>query len=230
MRRAAYLVAFAVLALAAAALVVRAQRTVSVLVATRDLHAGAQVQPGDVQVVRLPEDAVPGGALSAAGDAVGRWVDWPLTSGEPVLGRLLRAQRSGGAALAGLDIPPGFRAVAVPVQPAAAVGGTLAPGDRVDVFATPQPGHAEAGSSLAAAAATGGGEVATVELGHDVLVLQLRSDQGEALDAGAGDTVHGLNFGVGKLGSVVLAVPETDVRRYASAVAADTIYLALSVS
>jgi hypothetical protein len=62
-----------------------------------------------------------------------------------------------------------------------------------------------------------------------VVVLQLRSDDGQPLDDRGGDNVHGLNFGSGKLGSVVLAVPAADVDRYASAVAEDSLYLALSV-
>jgi hypothetical protein len=110
----------------------------------------------------------------------------------------------------------------------------LARGDRVDVYATPLPGH-EAGGAVTTTSS--GGNSATAQrpagatlLGHDVLVLQLRSDQGQALEDTTGDTVHGLNFGSGKLGSVVLAIPDSDVDRYAMAVTAESIYLALSVS
>jgi Flp pilus assembly protein CpaB len=232
-RRAVYLGAFAVLALVAAGLTLRAQHTISVVVATHDLKAGSVVTAQDVEVARMHEDSVPAGALSNVDNAVGQYVGWPLTSGEPILSRALRSQRSGAAVLAGLDVPAGYRAVAVPVQPAAAVGGMLSRGDRVDVYATPLPGRDTAGS-VTTTTASGNGAAAqrptsAALLGHEVLVLQLRSDQGQALDEGSGDSVHGLNFGAGKLGSVVLAVPDADVDLYATAVAGQSIYLALSV-
>ncbi len=103
----------------------------------------------------------------------------------------------------------------------------LSAGDHVDVYATPLPGHQSASSTTAAAPSMGAGAEL---LGRDVLVLQLRSDQGMELNSDGGDAVHGLNFGSGKLGSVVLAVPDSDVGRYASATAGEAIYLALSLS
>jgi hypothetical protein len=110
----------------------------------------------------------------------------------------------------------------------------LAPGDHVDVYATPLAGHQQGASATSRAGgnatppapAAGDG---TVVLGRDLLVLQLRSDQGQPLDASGDQSVHGLNFGVGKLGSVVIAVPADEVARYASAAVGDSIYLALSV-
>ena len=215
MRRTIYLVLFLVLAMAAGLLTLRAQRTVAVLVATRDVRAGEQLGAGDVAVQRMHEDSVPTGALSTADAAVGEYVAWPLAAGEPVLARMMRHERSGIALAADVSVPGGFRAIAVPVQPAGAVGGMLSPGDHVDVYATPLPGHAAPDG--------------TDELGADLLVLQLRTDQGQPLDAATDQSVHGLDFGAGKLGSVVIAVPADEVSRYAAAAAADTIYLALSV-
>ena len=241
MRRSIYLAAFVALAVVAALLTLRAQRTVPMVVATRDVGAGAQVQASDLEIHRVHDDGVPAGALTSTDGLAGQYTAWPLTAGEPVLGRMLRPQRSGGAVAGGLGVPAGFRAIAVPVQPAAAVGGMLAGGDRVDVFATPLPGRegvVRANGQAASAAGAGGsasagsvtaGTLTAVRLGREVLVLELRSDQGQALDSTGGDQVHGLNFGSGKLGSVVLAVPEADVPAYAAAVAEDSIYLALSV-
>jgi len=238
MRRTVYLLLFLVLAAFAGLLTLRAQHTVAVLVATRDVRAGEQLAAGDVEVRRQHEDSVPAGALTTPDDAIGEYVAWPLTAGEPVLGRMMRHQRSGIELTSDLSVPGGFRAVAVPVQPAGAVGGMLSPGDHVDVFATPLPGHQAvdrgAGTTTTTPAnsttdPSGGGGDGTVILGTDLLVLQLRSDQGQPLDPGADQSVHGLNFGAGKLGSVVIAVPADEVSRYASAAASDTIYLALSV-
>jgi Flp pilus assembly protein CpaB len=233
MRRVAYLVAFAILAGLAAILTLRAQHTVSVVVATHDVRAGSQVQSGDVQVASMRDSGLPSGITDTTDAVVGQYVAWPLTGGEPVLIRQLRPQRSGISVTGGLEVPAGYRAIAVPVQPADAVGGMIAPGDRVDVYETPIPGRADTATPRAAASQLADAVNATpagaTRLGTQVLVLQLRSDQGAPLDAQSGDTVHGLNFGAGKLGSVVLAVPDKDVPAYAAAVSGDTVYLALSV-
>jgi Flp pilus assembly protein CpaB len=245
MRRTIYLLLFLALAVAAGLLTLRAQRTVAVLVAARDVRAGEQLTASDLAVQRMHQDSVPTGALAAPDEVVGEYVAWPLTAGEPVLQRLVRHARSGITLAADVTVPDGFRAIAVPVQPAGAVGGMLSPGDHVDVYATPLPGRQASDTSSSSTgalrsvgaraitgAAAGAGASATdgtIVLGTDLLVLQLRSDQGQPLDGGADQSVHGLNFGAGKLGSVVIAVPAEEVSRYASAAASDTIYLALSV-
>jgi hypothetical protein len=279
MRRTIYLVLFLLLATLAGLLTLRAQRTVAVLVAAHDVQAGAQLAAQDVEMHRVHQDSIPSGALSSPDDAVGQYVAWPLTAGEPVLARAIRHQRSGIALVADVTVPDGYRAIAVPVQPAGAVGGMLSPGDRVDVYATPLPGHQpEAtsssstsvvrragsvtgtingatannksplgtlpGTSGGTADAAGGspglvdpgtgadtppGAEGTTMLGTDLLVLQLRSDQGQPLGEPTDRSVHGLDFGAGKLGSVVLAVPADQVPRFAAAAASDTVYLALSV-
>jgi len=228
MRRTVYLSLFMLLATAAGLLTLRAQRTVDVLVATHDVRAGQQIAAGDVEVRRVHADSIPPDALATPDDAVGSYVAWPLAGGEPVLAHMVRRSRSGIALTAAMTVPDGYRAVAVPVQPAGAVGGMLAPGDQVDVYATPLAGHASGTSSTDSVDGGGDGTAATL-LGHDLLVLQLRSDQGQPLDDGSDQSVHGLNFGAGKLGSVVIAVPQSDVARFAAAAASDSIYLALSV-
>jgi Flp pilus assembly protein CpaB len=224
MRRTVYLVLFLLLAALAGVLTLRAQRTVAVLVAAHDVRAGAQIAAQDVEVQRMHEDSVPAGALVGPDDAVGQYVAWPLTAGEAVLGRMVRHQRSGITLVADVTVPDGYRAVAVPVQPSGAVGGMLSPGDHVDVYATPLPGHQADGAQ-----ASPPSDDATVMLGASLLVLQLRSDQGQPLDSGGDRSVHGLDFGSGKLGSVVLAVPSDQVSRFAAAAAAETMYLALDV-
>lgn len=239
MRRTIYLLLFAALAVMAGLLTLRAQRTVAVLVAARDVRAGEQLAASDLAVQRMHQDSVPTGALAVPDEVVGEYVAWPLTAGEPVLQRMVRHARSGITLAADVSVPDGFRAIAVPVQPAGAVGGMLSAGDHVDVYATPLPGRQSSdasssgstGASRSVGARAGAGPTTdgTIVLGTDLLVLQLRSDQGQPLDGGADQSVHGLNFGAGKLGSVVIAVPAEEVSRYAAAAASDTMYLALSV-
>jgi Flp pilus assembly protein CpaB len=226
MRRNLYLAAFTVLALATAGLVLRSQQTVAVVVATRDLRAGARVGPGDVEERGVHADSVPPGALTAPETAVGAYVAWPLAQGEPVLARMLSVQPSGAAVAAGLVPPEGERALAVPVQPTGAVGGVLAPGDHVDVYATPG-GAVAAADEPPAGVDRGGGPAAAILLGSDLVVLQLRSDQGQALDQLDAATAHGLAGAAPRLGSVVLAVPAGEVGRYAAAAARGALYLAL---
>ena len=228
MKRYAYLACAVVLALVTAFLVLRSQHTVPVVFATHDVAAGTQLQSDDVELHYVHEDGAPAGALSDPELAAGRYAALPLTAGEPVLDRALTEHRSGGALSHEFQIPGGDVAIAVPVQPAGAVGGMLQPGDHVDVYATPLAGHQSGTAQQAGDLSSASAQV----LGHDVLVLQLRSDQGQSMqtaDSSSSGNVHGLNFGGGKLGSVVLAVPAGDVARYAEATSADSIYLALSV-
>jgi Flp pilus assembly protein CpaB len=234
MKRRVYLIVAVVLALIAAGLTLRAQHTVAVVVATHNVSAGSQLADSDVQLQSIHEDNVPAGALNTTGQAAGKYVSWPLTAGEPVLANALTGQRSGGDVVAGYNVPTGYRAVAIPLTPAAAVGGMLSPGDHVDVYATPngQAGSNATSSSQSGSVAPGFAPITDL-IGQDLLVLQLRSDQGQALDTQANTTstnVHGLNFGSTKLGSVVVAVPQAEAIQFAAAASADTMYVALSVS
>jgi Flp pilus assembly protein CpaB len=234
MKRRAYLVAAITLAIIAAGLTLRAQHTVAVVVATHNVSAGAQLSGSDVQIQSIHEDNVPVGALNTTDQAAGKYVSWPLTSGEPVLADALSSQRSGSDVVSGYNIPSGYRAIAIPVTPAAAVGGMLAPGDHVDVYATPtgQP-NSTATSTSQVNTAGPGDATPTQVIGQDLLVLQLRSDQGQPLDTSSSagtNNVHGLNFGSTKLGSVVVAVPQSQAIQFAAAASADTMYVALSVS
>ncbi|WP_433180861.1 SAF domain-containing protein [Actinoallomurus sp. CA-150999] len=100
-------------------------RGVPVLVAARDLPAGATLGAADVGVRALPARAVPDGAVR---QAAGRTLTGPIRRGEPLTDVRLR----GGTLLDGAD--PGT--VAIPVRLAdAAVVRLLHAGDRVDLLA-----------------------------------------------------------------------------------------------
>lgn len=99
--------------------------TVGVLVAARDLPAGAVVASEDLAVSRVPPDVVPEGVVPRE-EAVGRTVAGPVRRGEAVTDvRLVAAPL--------LDGYPGLVAVPVRIPDAGAVG-LLAVGDRVDVL------------------------------------------------------------------------------------------------
>ena len=119
-----------------------ASDTRDVLLATRDLPAGATLGPGDLTVghVRV-DDATYGAAISA--DQLQAIVGKPL--GEPVHAHqlLVRQQLSSRPAL-----QPGQLALTVPVSPATAAGGRIRTGDLVQVLVTTSKGKPESKTSV----------------------------------------------------------------------------------
>ena len=104
-------------------------KTRSVLVTHHRLDVGDVVRNGDVTIASWPAALVPRGAVPDAGDAVGRTVVEVIEPGEALLaGRLAPDGLHGVAAL----VPTGWRALALPVGPAAL---PLSVGDRVDLVA-----------------------------------------------------------------------------------------------
>jgi Flp pilus assembly protein CpaB len=102
----------------------------TVAVATRAVDVGTVLRPADVSEERVPAAFLPEGPVGSASDAVGRTVVVPLFRGAPLLrGQLAPWGLQGVAAL----LPPGRRAVAVPIGDATP---KLRPGDVVDVLAT----------------------------------------------------------------------------------------------
>lgn len=104
-------------------------------VALATLPAGATVGPGDTEVRSLPAALVPRGAVTSPPE--GSVVAATVHEGEVVLAS--RLAPAGASALAAA-LPPGTRAVSVPVDPAAL---PVEPGDVVDVLATFDPDLAE---------------------------------------------------------------------------------------
>jgi pilus assembly protein CpaB len=135
LRRALAVVTAVAVAVAVASTVQRAEaaraawgRSRPVVVAARDLAPGEALAPGDTQVVRYPEPLVPDDALVQV--AEGRVVRAAAFDGQVLLARhVADAGLEGPAAL----VPPGARAVAVPVEPGAAP--PLSVGQSVDVVA-----------------------------------------------------------------------------------------------
>jgi len=115
----------------------------------------------------------------------------------------------------GLDIPPGYRIIGVPIAPAAAVGGVLKAGDRVDVMAIPNLSRQISPADQSAPA--------PALIGKNILVIGIRTEQGT--DVAQAD--HGVNIG-SKPASVLLAIPQTEETTYSSAIVGASFVLALS--
>lgn len=184
------LLALAVVAGAAAGAIYWAatQRT-GVVVAAADLEPGRPIEARDVETRDLPPDALPDGALTDPAAAVGRYVRGPLARGQLVLSRELADSPATFAG--GVPLPPGLRAIAIPVDASGAVGGAVRPGSRVDVLAVPRD------------ARDGGG--ATELVVPSALVIDVRGEQG-----GPFAVPNGPRTAAGtvrdRLGSVVIAV------------------------
>ena len=106
----------------------------SVVVAREDVPAGATLTSVMLETRELPESLVVPGAETDPEGLLGRVTRYPLTEGEQVLAsRLVGNEESSSEGLA-FSVPPGMRAVSVPLSEVTGAGGLLAPGDRVDVL------------------------------------------------------------------------------------------------
>ncbi|MFT4246423.1 MAG: Flp pilus assembly protein CpaB [Pseudomonas sp.] len=107
--------------------VVTPQRSgsVAVVVAARDLPAGVPITIGDLRIAPLA--TLPAGGHTSATPLIGKVPTVAIASGTPLTNPLLAE----GLAL---NLQPGERALAIPVDELAGVGNRIAPGDYVDVF------------------------------------------------------------------------------------------------
>lgn len=102
----------------------------SVVVATEHIAAGTVLTPEKLQLMVFPTR--PAGSFGELAGVVGKVTPVDIAAGEPLL--LERLTVSQGPSLKQLEA--GERAMAVRVDEVIAVGNRLAPGDKVDVFAT----------------------------------------------------------------------------------------------
>lgn len=96
-----------------------------VLVAARDLPAGEPLDANDLRVLEV--DAMPPGSYAEPGALVGKILSTPVAAGAVINAGVL----AHGLAL---ELQPGERAIAVPVDELSGAGNRVAPGDYVDVF------------------------------------------------------------------------------------------------
>lgn len=119
--------ALATFALLALALWPQEEPTATIVVAGRDLGAGAILAPSDLKTVTLPADQAPADAVGDVALLVGESLSVVRYSGEPVTPRHL-----GPAVI----LAPDERGIAVRVQADTGLAGLLRPGMGVGVVAT----------------------------------------------------------------------------------------------
>jgi pilus assembly protein CpaB len=116
-------------------------QTVKVLVAARTLPLGAKIDSSSVRLALWSRDAIPPGSYSDSGAVLGAFVRNSFVENEPILGsKLFMGRKSAG--VMPLLIPPGMRAMSVPVDKVSDVAGFVQPQTRVDVVvAISNPGN-----------------------------------------------------------------------------------------
>ena len=112
---------------------------VGVLVATKDLGIGRELQSGDTRWQEWPKSSVFPGAVirqedQSADKALEGRLARDIAKGEPVVKSALLGQSKGNMVAASLE--PGQRAIAIDVNASSMVGGFIGPGDFVDVILT----------------------------------------------------------------------------------------------
>jgi pilus assembly protein CpaB len=103
-----------------------------IVVAARDLPAGARLSGSDVRVIAWPADLRPPGAMSRPSQVIGRRLAGPIRAHEALTGTRL----TGGDLTAGL--PPQLRAVPVELT-SSAMPDLVRVGDRIDLLVNDQP-------------------------------------------------------------------------------------------
>jgi len=118
--------------------------TSSIIVAAREIPAKTQITAADLKLVKMNTEVVPPAALTRPEDAVGKITITGISVGEPILPTKLGGPNGAvfvviPAASLGSDgnpLPgsPNYRAMSITVPDGQAAGGSIQPGDIVDVL------------------------------------------------------------------------------------------------
>jgi pilus assembly protein CpaB len=108
-----------------------AVETETILVALKPIAGQEQLKEESIKLEQWPKNLIPAGAITKIDDIVGRRVRHSVAPGEPILQNKLVGDQDKRATV---DVPPGYRLVAVHADAVSAVGNLVQPGDRVDVL------------------------------------------------------------------------------------------------
>jgi pilus assembly protein CpaB len=108
-------------------------RTTYIVVAATNLPLGSKIEPGQVKLARWSADAMPEGAFTNPSQVVGSFVKNQFVNNEPIVAtKLFLGQKTAG--VMPLLIPPGMRAVSVPVDEVSDIAGFVLPHTHVDIL------------------------------------------------------------------------------------------------
>lgn len=188
-----------------------ASQRVGLVVAAADIAAARPLTAGDIELRQVPPEMVPAGALTDAASAIGRFAKVPIWKGQLVVADAIASAPASFDT--GVVVPTGYRAIAIPVDAAHALGGAIVPGARVDVVAVPEPSRAAAGR-------------VTELVAPGALVVDVRGDQGGTFERHPGAPKPGTSPRE-RLGSVIVAVGPATEMRIAERIGSSTFVLAL---
>jgi pilus assembly protein CpaB len=107
--------------------------TVEVVVAAKEIPLGGKLEPADVKLAHWSRDSVPEGAFTDPQAVAGSFARGQFVINEPVVAsKLYIGEKVSG--VMPLLIPPGMRAMSVPVDEVADVAGFVEPHTRVDIL------------------------------------------------------------------------------------------------
>jgi pilus assembly protein CpaB len=108
-------------------------QSVNLVVAARDIPIGSKIEPDALRLVRWSRESEPEGAFTDPAAVVGSYAESSFVGGEPIVKKkLFNAEETSG--VMPLIIPPGMRAMSVPVDEVSDIAGFIQPRTRVDVL------------------------------------------------------------------------------------------------
>lgn len=112
-------------------------QTTYIVVAVGDLPLGSKLDPSQVKLARWSSDAMPQGSFTNPSQVTGAFVRSQFVANEPITAnKLFMGQKTAG--VMPLLIPPGMRAVSVPVDEVSDIAGFVLPHTHVDVLVVVQ--------------------------------------------------------------------------------------------
>ena len=136
-------------------------QSVDIMVAAHALGIGTKLDATSVKTARWSRDSLPPGAFTDAAGILNKYTKTSFVENEPIVGdRLFGGEKNAG--VLPLLIPPGMRAISVPVDEVSDIAGFVLPHAHVDV--------------IVSAAAAGGGAPLTKIVLQDVEVLAIAQD------------------------------------------------------
>ena len=172
---------------------------VEVFVATRDIAIGETLSSSNVSSQIWLSDLLPAGALSEQRDVFGKTAAMPIFKNEPVVAAKLGEHKTS------VSVPAGLCAVSIPSEDVLAVGGVIAAGNYVTIYAA---------------------DSRTVELiAEGVLVLE--TSTGASASANPGTGSFGSTGSRPKLTWVTLAVDPEIAQELIAAATTRKLYLVL---
>jgi len=118
--------------------------TSNIIVAAREIPAKTQITAADLKLVKMNSEVVPPAALTRPEDAVGKITIVGISVGEPILptklggpnGQVFVVIPAASLGSDGNPLPgsPNYRAMSITVPDGQAAGGSILPGDIVDVL------------------------------------------------------------------------------------------------